>query len=126
MELNMTDNLNEEHEKAVSYARYIRDTFGVDGVGYEPMDAPTASPKSSAAQHVKERNEALADYHRELREAEVEVTIALRADADAYERVTTGASTSEADKRAALRHGHRYDLIPKQTSAEKLVAQSRS
>jgi hypothetical protein len=118
------DNLTEDHERALAYAKYIRDTFGVDGTGYEPMDAPTANTRSTAQRHVQERNDALAQLQAEDRAAQLAVATGLEQDRAAYERVTSGASTTDADQRAALRHGHRHNLIPKQTSAEKLVAQS--
>jgi hypothetical protein len=125
MELDMTDpytDPNQDLEQAQAYAEYLRRTFDVDGTGYEPMDAPVSSGHSSADTMAQDHHQALRDYHREQRDADLATVQALAQDRAAFERVEAGQG-NEADRRAAHRHGRRNGLIPKRSTVDKLIAQ---
>jgi hypothetical protein len=122
-----TDNLHEDQERAASERERLVALYGEDITIGLATDTPAQSRRPSSAQTiVKERNDALAELQREDREAQLAVAAGFRADADAFDRVTADPSTAtDADKRAALRHALRHNLVPAQTSAEKLIAQDQ-
>jgi hypothetical protein len=124
MSQNQNDNLTEDQETALAYRRYLVDQFGPEITIGLATDEPATSQRPSSAQTiVKERDEALAEIAREDRDERLAAAIAHDQDRQAFDRVAAGTG-SDRDRVAADRHAQRHGLVPKRSSAERLIAAS--
>jgi hypothetical protein len=125
---NMTED-EKGHAIAEEQRQYIERTFIGDNlfVG-SALDeiTPSRGPRT-ADKHVQGRNEARAEMYRTERDQALGQLAADDIDRRAFELVTTDPSqASEQDRRAAYAYAERHGLLPKETSAEKLVRRVRS
>jgi hypothetical protein len=123
LELTMTKQDDQDQALREEHERYLRTTFGDDVFVGLATDLPVTTNRPSSAQvHVQERDQALADLHREDREARLTTATALAQDQAAYDRVVAG-STDDQDRHAADRHVRRHGLVPRRSSVDRLIAQ---
>jgi hypothetical protein len=125
VELTMSQNEDKDRDEAAAERERIRTLFGDNALIGLATDEPARSKRPSSAQTiVKDRNKSLRELRREDRDAQLAVAAGHRADADAFDRYTADSeNASEDDKRAAFQHADRAGLLPKRSSAEKLIAQ---